>query len=149
MRSDVQTIFMQSPCTKQVLMFSATLSKELKTVCRRFMSDVNILFSQFALWTIESGQVFYFNVHEIRLEATTVLCCSASMILHKETFTEVLWWTFWQEICIRLYDSGFACRPTSFFLSSFIYRSKFNQYRAFHDKIVDDINNWRWNIVMK
>lgn len=83
MRSDVQTIFMQSPCTKQVLMFSATLSKELKTVCRRFMSDVNIFIFAICL-------VFYFNVHEIRLEATTVLCCSASMILHKETFTEVL-----------------------------------------------------------
>lgn len=42
MRKDVQAIFMKSPCDKQVLMFSATLNKDLRTVCRRFMNDVII-----------------------------------------------------------------------------------------------------------
>lgn len=43
MRKDVQAIFIRSPCAKQVMMFSATLNKDLRTVCKRFMSDVNIL----------------------------------------------------------------------------------------------------------
>lgn len=42
MRKDVQAIFIRSPCAKQVMMFSATLNKDLRTVCKRFMSDVNI-----------------------------------------------------------------------------------------------------------
>lgn len=44
MRKDVQAIFIRSPCAKQVMMFSATLNKDLRTVCKRFMSDVNIFF---------------------------------------------------------------------------------------------------------
>lgn len=38
----MQAIFIRSPCAKQVMMFSATLNKDLRTVCKRFMSDVNI-----------------------------------------------------------------------------------------------------------
>jgi len=37
MRSDVQRIFKSTPRAKQVMMFSATLSKELKGVCSKFM----------------------------------------------------------------------------------------------------------------
>jgi len=37
MRSDVQRIFKSTPREKQVMMFSATLSKDLKAVCNRFM----------------------------------------------------------------------------------------------------------------
>ena len=40
MRKDVQSIFMATPHRKQVLMFSATLSKEIRPVCRKFCSDV-------------------------------------------------------------------------------------------------------------
>ena len=41
MRSDVQKIFVKTPVEKQVMMFSATLSPEVRTVARRFMSDVS------------------------------------------------------------------------------------------------------------
>lgn len=40
MRRDVQEIFRNSPHTKQVMMFSATLSKEIRPVCKKFMHDV-------------------------------------------------------------------------------------------------------------
>ena len=40
MRRDVQDIFKQTPHSKQVMMFSATLSKEIRLVCRRFMQNV-------------------------------------------------------------------------------------------------------------
>ncbi|XP_076091604.1 spliceosome RNA helicase DDX39B isoform X1 [Mytilus galloprovincialis] len=39
MRTDVQQIFRATPHEKQVMMFSATLSKEIRAVCKRFMQD--------------------------------------------------------------------------------------------------------------
>ncbi|KNC80643.1 spliceosome RNA helicase BAT1 [Sphaeroforma arctica JP610] len=39
MRRDVQLIFKQSPKSKQVMMFSATLSKEIRPICKKFMRD--------------------------------------------------------------------------------------------------------------
>merc|ERR1712038_2227431 len=39
MRRDVQDIFRQTPHEKQVMMFSATLSKEIRPVCKKFMQD--------------------------------------------------------------------------------------------------------------
>ena len=37
MRGDVQEIFKATPHEKQVMMFSATLSSEMRTVCKKFM----------------------------------------------------------------------------------------------------------------
>lgn len=42
MRRDVQEIFRSTPHGKQVMMFSATLSKDIRPVCKKFMQDVNI-----------------------------------------------------------------------------------------------------------
>ncbi|KAL2462717.1 DEAD-box ATP-dependent RNA helicase 56 [Forsythia ovata] len=39
MRRDVQQIFKMTPHDKQVMMFSATLSKEMRPVCKKFMRD--------------------------------------------------------------------------------------------------------------
>ncbi|XP_068178331.1 ATP-dependent RNA helicase DDX39A [Antennarius striatus] len=39
MRRDVQEIFKLTPHEKQVMMFSATLSKDIRPVCRKFMQD--------------------------------------------------------------------------------------------------------------
>lgn len=39
MRADVQEIFKATPHDKQVMMFSATLSKEIRPVCKKFMQD--------------------------------------------------------------------------------------------------------------
>lgn len=40
MRRDVQEIFKQTPHEKQVMMFSATLNKEMRPVCKKFMQNV-------------------------------------------------------------------------------------------------------------
>lgn len=40
MRRDVQEIFKQTPHDKQVMMFSATLSKDIRAVCKKFMQNV-------------------------------------------------------------------------------------------------------------
>ncbi len=42
MRSDVQAIFKQTPVEKQVMMFSATLSQEMRSVCKKFMTNVRV-----------------------------------------------------------------------------------------------------------
>ena len=42
MRSDIQEIFRMTPHEKQVMMFSATLGKEIRPICKKFMQDVNI-----------------------------------------------------------------------------------------------------------
>jgi superfamily II DNA/RNA helicase len=39
MRRDVQEIFKLTPHEKQVMMFSATLNKEIRVVCKKFMQD--------------------------------------------------------------------------------------------------------------
>lgn len=41
MRRDVQEIFRNTPHSKQVMMFSATLSKDIRPVCKKFMQDVS------------------------------------------------------------------------------------------------------------
>lgn len=52
MRRDVQEIFRNTPHEKQVMMFSATLSKEIRPVCKKFMQDVN---SPFCSWPFSNG----------------------------------------------------------------------------------------------
>jgi superfamily II DNA/RNA helicase len=44
MRADVQEIFKMTPHDKQVMMFSATLSKDIRPICKKFMQDVSFLF---------------------------------------------------------------------------------------------------------
>merc|ERR1719408_1033176 len=39
MRSDVQKIFLDTPKKKQVMMFSATMDKETRELCKKFMQD--------------------------------------------------------------------------------------------------------------
>ncbi|CDW52037.1 spliceosome RNA helicase DDX39B [Trichuris trichiura] len=41
MRRDVQDVFKMTPREKQVMMFSATLSKDLRPVCKKFMQNVS------------------------------------------------------------------------------------------------------------
>ena len=42
MRADVQSIFKMTPVEKQVMMFSATLPKDIRPVCRKFMIKVTL-----------------------------------------------------------------------------------------------------------
>lgn len=43
MRRDVQEVFRSTPRTKQVMMFSATLSKEIRPTCKKFMQNVSVV----------------------------------------------------------------------------------------------------------
>jgi len=44
MRRDVQTIFKATPHEKQVMMYSATLDKEVRPICRKFCQDALEIF---------------------------------------------------------------------------------------------------------
>lgn len=44
MRKDVQQIFKATPHEKQVMMFSATLDKEVRGICKKFCQDVSYYF---------------------------------------------------------------------------------------------------------
>merc|ERR1712113_198068 len=39
MRKDVQQIFIETPKKKQVMMFSATMSSDVRALCKKFMQD--------------------------------------------------------------------------------------------------------------
>ena len=41
MRRDVQEIFRATPHHKQVMMFSATLAKDIRVTCKKFMANVS------------------------------------------------------------------------------------------------------------
>lgn len=45
MRKDVQSIFKVTPYEKQVMMYSATLDKEIRPVCRKFCQSVSLCLS--------------------------------------------------------------------------------------------------------
>jgi len=50
MRKDVQQIFRATPHEKQVMMFSATLSNEIRPVCKKFMHHVESSFRNHLNW---------------------------------------------------------------------------------------------------
>jgi len=65
MRRAVQTIFRQTPHEKQVMMFSATLSKEIRPVCRKFtQSPVEIYVDDESKLTLHGLQQYYVKLTE-------------------------------------------------------------------------------------
>ena len=44
MRKDVQNIFLQTPRKKQVMMFSATMTPEMRVICKKFMTEPHEIF---------------------------------------------------------------------------------------------------------
>ncbi|KAI1293874.1 Spliceosome RNA helicase DDX39B [Halotydeus destructor] len=60
MRRDVQEIFKLTPHEKQVMMFSATLSKDVRPVCKKFMQDpMEVYVDDEAKLTLHGLQQYY------------------------------------------------------------------------------------------
>lgn len=73
MRRDVQEIFIKLPKEKQVMMFSATMTEELRTVARKFMNDpAEIYVDQRAKLTLHGLSQYYMKLTEG--EKTRKLC---------------------------------------------------------------------------
>lgn len=65
MRRDVQEIFKSSPHEKQVMMFSATLSKDIRPVCKKFMQDpLEIFVDDEARLTLHGLQQYYVKLKD-------------------------------------------------------------------------------------
>ena len=65
MRRDVQDIFRNTPHQKQVMMFSATLSQEIRPVCKKFMqSPLEIYVDDEAKLTLHGLQQYYLKLEE-------------------------------------------------------------------------------------
>jgi ATP-dependent RNA helicase UAP56/SUB2 len=65
MRADVQAIFKATPYKKQVMMFSATLPKEIREVCRKFMNKpFEVLVDDENKLTLDGLQQYYVNLKE-------------------------------------------------------------------------------------
>ncbi|KAG8256296.1 ATP-dependent RNA helicase ddx39a [Homalodisca vitripennis] len=65
MRKDVQEIFRDTPHSKQVMMFSATLSKEIRPVCKKFMQDpMEVYVDDEAKLTLHGLQQHYVKLKE-------------------------------------------------------------------------------------
>jgi len=65
MRKDVQEIFFATPRKKQVMMFSATMSKEIREVCKRFMhSPVEVFVDDETKLTLHGLLQYYIKLNE-------------------------------------------------------------------------------------
>lgn len=62
MRRDVQEIFRTTPHHKQVMMFSATLAKDIRVTCKKFMANVSAAFIEFCQypnpWLFQPLEIF-------------------------------------------------------------------------------------------
>jgi len=64
MRKDVQDIFVETPKDKQVMMFSATMPKEVRNLCRKFMQNQEEIFIDDEKLTLHGLQQYYVNITE-------------------------------------------------------------------------------------
>merc|ERR1712122_341027 len=65
MRRDVQEIFRATPHEKQVMMFSATLSKDIRPVCKKFMQDpMEVYIDDEAKLTLHGLQQHYVKLND-------------------------------------------------------------------------------------
>lgn len=65
MRKDIQEIFRATPHQKQVMMFSATLSKEIRPVCKKFCQDpMEIYVDDDTKLTLHGLQQYYVKLQE-------------------------------------------------------------------------------------
>lgn len=65
MRRDVQEIFRATPTQKQVMMFSATLSQEVRPICKKFMQNpLEIYVDDETKLTLHGLQQYYIKLDE-------------------------------------------------------------------------------------
>jgi len=63
MRSDIQKIFKETPHNKQVMMFTATLSGEIKNTCRLFMRNpTEVLIESEGKLTLHGLKQYYIDL---------------------------------------------------------------------------------------
>jgi len=66
MRKDVQQIFMKTPVQKQVMMFSATISQELRPICKKFMYNPLDIFVSDGTIILHGLTQYYLKLPEVQ-----------------------------------------------------------------------------------
>lgn len=64
MRADVQAIFVKTPKQKQVMMFSATYTEDIKKECRRFLMEPMEIFIDDSKLVLHGLLQFYVYLEE-------------------------------------------------------------------------------------
>jgi ATP-dependent RNA helicase UAP56/SUB2 len=65
MRRDVQNIFLETPHQKQVMMFSATMEKEVRGVCKKFMQNpFEVFIDDESKLTLHGLKQYFINLKE-------------------------------------------------------------------------------------
>merc|ERR1711865_194653 len=64
MRKDIQQIFMETPKKKQVMMFSATMTKETRELCKKFMQDPHEISVDESKLTLHGLLQYYVKITE-------------------------------------------------------------------------------------
>merc|ERR1712113_1191750 len=85
MRKDVQEIFKGTPHEKQVMMFSATLSTDMRSVCKKFMQDPMEIYVNELLDALEFNQVVVFVksvARAVQLDKLLQECNFPSVAIH-------------------------------------------------------------------
>uniref|UniRef100_A0A3Q1FKE9 RNA helicase n=1 Tax=Acanthochromis polyacanthus TaxID=80966 RepID=A0A3Q1FKE9_9TELE len=82
MRRDVQDIFRITPHEKQVMMFSATLSKEIRPVCRKFMQDVSKQRTKLLARGPLENEMLHLKGHSInKLQTSNFYCQEETVVI--------------------------------------------------------------------
>lgn len=66
MRADIQDIFIKTPRTKQVLMFSATMPEEMKNDCKKFLQNEIDIFIDEGKLILHGLAQFFVYIPEVK-----------------------------------------------------------------------------------
>jgi len=99
MRKDLQTIFVSTPHEKQVMMFSATLSKAIRPICRHFTTEAQeVLIDDESKLTLHGLQQYYIKLTEGQKNR------KLHDLLKKLEFNQVVIFVNSTKRCKQLYD---------------------------------------------
>ncbi|KAF5466731.1 hypothetical protein F2P56_016632 [Juglans regia] len=99
MRRDVQEIFKMTPHDKQVMMFSATLSKEIRPVCKKFMQEVVLCHFFLVAMRMHIFDMIVFNVIALLVLYQLCSCGIASNLPARQSRLELVVFAISLKIC--------------------------------------------------
>lgn len=129
MRKDVQSIFVATPHEKQVMMFSATLSKAIRPVCRYFTTDAQeVLIDDESKLTLHGLQQFYIKLTEAQKNR------KLSDLLKKLEFNQAVIFVNSTKRCKQLNDLLVECLfPTMCIYGGLAQEDRLARYNQFKD----------------
>ncbi|KAF7784550.1 hypothetical protein Agabi119p4_715 [Agaricus bisporus var. burnettii] len=127
MRRDVQEIFRATPHHKQVMMFSATLAKEIRVTCKKFMANpLEIFVDDETKLTLHGLQQHYVKLEEVQKNR------KLNDLLDTLEFNQVVIFVKSVARCIELDKLLVSCNfPSISIHSGLTQEERINRYTAF------------------